>query len=164
MNNLYFIESDNHIILNSLLKDIASENKFDFSEIIRFDLSERNISDVITELDTYSLFSDRKIVFGYDCVFLTTDKTDINHDIDMLTKYINNPKEDSVLILSCKKLDGKKNICKLIKEKFKVEYVSKEKLFRLLTEDHKESVNGVFFDEENRIILDNFLQNKNELT
>ena len=51
-----------------------------------------------------------------------------------------------------------------IKEKFKVEYVSKEKLFRLLTEDHKESVNGVFFDEENRIILDNFLQNKNELT
>ena len=120
MNNLYFIESDNHIIINILLKDIVKENNFNIEDVIKFDLSERNISDVITELDTYSLFSDRKIVFGYDCVFLTTDKTDINHDIDMLTKYINNPKEDSVLILSCKKLDGKKNICKLIKEKFKV--------------------------------------------
>ena len=120
MNNLYFIESDNHIILNSLLKDIASENKFDFSEIIRFDLSERNVSEVITELDTYSLFATRKIVFAYNATFLTVDKSDIEHDIDGLIKYINNPKEDCVLILSCRKLDGKKNIAKLIKEKFKV--------------------------------------------
>lgn len=120
MNNLYFIESDNHIILNKFLEDIVKENKFSLDEVIKFDLSERNISEVITELDTYSLFSTRKIVFAYDAVFLTTDKTEIEHDIDMFTKYINNPKEDSVLVLACRKLDGKKNIAKLVKEKFKI--------------------------------------------
>lgn len=120
MNNLYLIESDNHIILNKLLEDIVKENNFTLDEVIRFDISERNISEVITELDTYSLFSTRKIVFAYDCLFLTTDKTDIEHDIDMFTKYINNPKEDSVLVLACRKLDGKKNIAKLVKEKFKL--------------------------------------------
>ena len=120
MNNLYFIESDNHIILNKFLEDIVKDNKFSLDEVIKFDLSERNISEVITELDTYSLFSTRKIVFAYDAVFLTTDKTEIEHDIDMFTKYINNPKEDSVLVLACRKLDGKKNIAKLVKEKFKI--------------------------------------------
>ena len=120
MTNLYFIESDNHIILNKILEDIAREKKINLDEVIKFDLSERNISEVITELDTYSLFGDRKIVFAYDAIFLSPDKTDIEHDIDSFTKYINNPKEDSVLILACRKLDGKKNIAKLVKEKFKI--------------------------------------------
>ena len=120
MTNLYFIESDNHIILNKYLEDIVKENKFSLDEVIKFDLSEKNISEVITELDTYSLFSNRKIVFAYDCIFLTSDKSEVEQDIDSFTKYINNPKEDSVLILACRKLDGKKNIAKLVKEKFKV--------------------------------------------
>ena len=120
MTNLYFIESDNHIVLNKILEDIVKKNKFNLDEVIKFDLSERNISEVITELDTYSLFGDRKIVFAYDAIFLSPDKTDIEHDIESFTKYINNPKEDSILILACRKLDGKKNIAKLVREKFKV--------------------------------------------
>lgn len=120
MTNLYFIESDNHIILNKILEDIVKENKFNLDDVIKFDLSERNISEVITELDTYGLFSDRKIVFAYDAIFLSSDKSEIDHDIDAFTKYINNPKEDSVLVLACRKLDGKKNIVKLVKEKFKI--------------------------------------------
>ncbi len=120
MNNLYFIESDNHIILNTFLKQIVEENKFSMDEVIKFDLSERNISEVITELDTYSLFSTRKIVFAHDAIFLSPDKSEIEHDIDAFTKYIDNPKEDSILVLACRKLDGKKNIAKLVKEKFKI--------------------------------------------
>ena len=120
MTNLYFIESDNHIILNKILEDIVKENKFNLADVIKFDLSERNISEVITELDTYGLFSDRKIVFAYDAIFLSSDKSEIDHDIDAFTKYINNPKEDSVLVLACRKLDGKKNIVKLVKEKCQV--------------------------------------------
>ena len=120
MTNLYFIESDNHIVLNKILEDIVKKNKFNLDDVIKFDLSERNISEVITELDTYSLFGDRKIVFAYDAIFLSPDKTDIEHDIESFTKYINNPKEDSILILACRKLDGKKNIAKLVREKFKV--------------------------------------------
>ena len=31
MTNLYFIESDNHIVLNKILEDIVKKNKFDLS-------------------------------------------------------------------------------------------------------------------------------------
>ena len=119
MNNLYFIESDNHIILDKYVREIVSSNNFNLDELIRYDLTLTNISDVIMELNTYGLFTNRKIVFARDATFLTTDKSEIEHDIDSFIKYINNP-SDNILILSCRKLDGKKNIAKLVKEKFKI--------------------------------------------
>ena len=119
MNNLYFIESDNHIILDKYVREILKENKFQEEDLIRYDLEECNILDVLTELNTYSLFATRKIVYANNATFLTADKSEINHDIDEFTKYINNP-SDNILILACRKLDGKKNIAKLVKEKFKI--------------------------------------------
>ena len=119
MNNLYFIESDNHIILDKYVREILNDNKIDEEELIRYDLDEVNISDVIMELNTYGLFTNKKIVFGSNATFLTTDKSEINNDVDEFIKYINNP-SDNILILSCRKLDGKKNVCKLVKEKFKI--------------------------------------------
>ena len=119
MNNLYFIESDNHIILDKYVREILNDNKIDEEELIRYDLDEVNISDVIMELNTYGLFTNKKIVFASNATFLTTDKSEINHDVDEFIKYINNP-SDNILILSFRKLDGKKNVCKLVKEKFKI--------------------------------------------
>ena len=119
MNNLYFIESDNHIILDKYVKEILKDNKIIEEELIRYDLEEVNISNVIMELNTYGLFTSRKIVFANNATFLTTDKSDINHDVDEFIKYVNNP-SDNILILSCRKLDGKKNVSKLVKEKFKI--------------------------------------------
>ena len=119
MNNLYFIESDNHIILDKYVREILNDNKIDEEELLRYDLDEVNISNVIMELNTYGLFTNKKIVFASNATFLTTDKSEINHDVDEFIKYINNP-SDNILILSCRKLDGKKNVCKLVKEKFKI--------------------------------------------
>lgn len=42
-----------------------------------------------------------------------------------------------------------------IKENFKVAFVNKERLIEMLKEDHSNAKNGIFFDEENRIVLDN---------
>ena len=42
-----------------------------------------------------------------------------------------------------------------IKENFKIAFVSKEQLKTLLSEDHSSAVNGKYFDEENKIILNN---------
>lgn len=43
-------------------------------------------------------------------------------------------------------------------ENFKIKFVSKEELIKLLSEDHSLVTNGKFFDEENKIILNNFIQ------
>ena len=45
-----------------------------------------------------------------------------------------------------------------INENFNIKFVSKDELIDLLNTDHSSSVNGKFFDEENKIILENILK------
>ena len=117
MNNLYFIESDNFDLVIIKVKEILAKRKLDFNNLIIYDMEEANISDAISDLDTYSLFNETKIILCKNSVFLTSCKTEINHNINYLEKYLNNPNLNNILILSGSKLDGKKNIAKLVKEK-----------------------------------------------
>lgn len=120
MNNLYFIETDNLEILNIKLEEIINKNKLDINNLITYDMEESNISDAIIDLDTYSLFNERKIVLCKNSVFLSSGKTEIDHDISLLEKYLNNPNPNNILILSVSKSDGKKNIVKLVKDKCEI--------------------------------------------
>ena len=45
-----------------------------------------------------------------------------------------------------------------ISQKFKIAFVSKERLIQLLSEDHSNAINGSIFDEENKIIIDNIIK------
>jgi DNA polymerase-3 subunit delta len=120
MNNLYFIETDNNEILNIKVNEILKKNNLDINYLITYDMEEVNISDAIIDLDTYSLFNEQKIVLCKNCTFLGTSKSEIEHNIDLLEKYLNNPNPNNYLIISVDKADGKKNIVKLIKEKCQV--------------------------------------------
>ncbi len=120
MNNLYFIETDNLEILNIKLEEIINKNKLDINNLITYDMEESNISDAIIDLDTYSLFNERKIVLCKNSVFLSSGKTEIDHDISLLEKYLNNPNPNNILIFSVSKSDGKKNIVKLVKDKCEI--------------------------------------------
>ena len=117
MDNLYFIESDIHEIIDLKIRELLSKYKLDSSNLIVYDMEEVNISDAIVDLDTYSLFGEKKVVFCKNATFLSSGKSEIEHNIPLLEKYLNNPNPDNILIISCSKLDGKKNIAKLIKEK-----------------------------------------------
>ncbi|MBP5684728.1 MAG: hypothetical protein J6X02_05690, partial [Bacilli bacterium] len=117
MHNLYLIESDNLLIIDQELSKILKDNNFNKEDLIRYDLSSHSIDEVINELDTYGLFQEKKIVLGYDATFLTTTKSEIEHNLQDFENYLNNPNPNNILIIACSKLDGKKNICKLVKEK-----------------------------------------------
>lgn len=120
MNNLFFIETDNLEILKIKIDEIIKKNNFDINNLITYDMEESNISDAIIDLDTYSLFNERKIVLCKNSVFLSSGKTEIDHDISLLEKYLNNPNPNNILILSVSKSDGKKNIVKLVKDKCEI--------------------------------------------
>lgn len=47
-----------------------------------------------------------------------------------------------------------------INENFTIVFVDKEQLLRLLLVDHSSAINGKFFDEENRIVVQQILQRK----
>ena len=44
-----------------------------------------------------------------------------------------------------------------IKENFTIAFVDKEQLIKLLMVDHSSSINGRFFDEENKVVINNIL-------
>lgn len=120
MNNLYFIETDKHELLDIKVNEILKENNLTRENLITYDMEEVNISDAIIDLDTYSLFNERKVVLCKNATFLSSGKTEINHNIELLEKYLNNPNPDNILIIGTNKADGKKNIVKLIKDKCKI--------------------------------------------
>lgn len=43
-----------------------------------------------------------------------------------------------------------------LKENFNIKFASKEELIKLINEDHSNIINGQYFDEENKIILEKF--------
>ena len=117
MNNIYFLESDIFDLLEIKLNELLEKLGLSRDNLIIYDMEETNISKAIMDLDTYSLFNEKKVVYCQDCVFLTSNKSEIEHDIDIFTKYLNNPNPDNILIISCSKADSKKNIVKLLKNK-----------------------------------------------
>ena len=138
MSNLYLIETDKYELLDIKVNEILKENDLTRDNLITYDMEEVNVSDAIIDLDTYSLFNERKVVLCKNSIFLSTGKSEINHNIELLEKYLNNP-NDNILILSTDKTDGKKNIVKLVKEKCKIVNVDIDivKYIKEYTKDYK---------------------------
>lgn len=118
MNNLYLIESDNYSLIINETKKIIKEHNLKEEDLNKYDLSITKIDNIIEDLDSYSFLQNKKIILGYDAVFLTKEKGEIEQNTDILAKYINSPNPDNILILACSKLDAKNEISPLIKKNF----------------------------------------------
>lgn len=115
---IYLIESDNLVVINKKIDEILSKNKLSKENVIRYDLLETPISILVEELNTYNLLVDRKVVIGENASFLTSAKVkSVEHNLDKLENYINHVNPDNILILICSKLDNKRKIVKLLKDK-----------------------------------------------
>lgn len=87
-------------------------------DVVKYDLSASNVSEVIEEASCMSLFGYKKVVIGENALFLTGTNTSVNHDIDYLTSYVNAENHDNIVILTVvqDKLDERKKIVKLLKK------------------------------------------------
>lgn len=121
----YLIEREMERIISSLLKD--SENK-----VVKYDMSEDNLSNALEDLNTVSLFSDSKIIICKNCYFLTSKPNDIEQDTNLLLNLID--KEiDSILILTVNdKLDERKKIVKELIKKTNSKCFNKLKDFEII--------------------------------
>lgn len=112
----YIVSSNDKITLDELLKKI---NKNNDSEIVYYDLIDTSIDTLINDLNTYNLFATKKIIIGIDALFLSKDKAKFNveHNLDNLLEYLNNPSDINTLILVSLNLDTKKKIVSEILKK-----------------------------------------------
>jgi len=119
MKTIYLILSDDYISIKENINSILKENNLKEECVIKYDLSNTLIDKVIEDLDTYNFLVDRKVIVCDNVFFLTGAKVKgaVEQNTDILIKYLNNPSLDNILILVCDKLDERKSVVKLLKEK-----------------------------------------------
>lgn len=107
----YFIEELKKEVIKALGEEVESETHF-------YDLTETSIQEVIMNAETLPFFSDKKLIFIDNPVFLKArpDKLPFIHDVFKLEEYLLNPASFShiVIIANYEKIDGRKKISKTI--------------------------------------------------
>lgn len=119
MNNIYLIYGNENYLIDKKINEIIEKNNIEKENIIKYNLNEVNVKEAIIEASTVSMFQTNKLVICEGCNFLTGEnKKEVNHDIDMLLNYINNPFDDVylVFIVNKEKLDDRKKIVKELKK------------------------------------------------
>lgn len=112
MNN-YLIEGNDYISLNNKISEIIKKNDFSDASISKYDLSEGLLDDALEDLNTYGLFSDKKIV-----IINNFDKMDpLLNNIEELLKYVENSSSLNLLFVVSDKYDDRKKIIKDLKKK-----------------------------------------------
>ena len=139
MKTIYLIISNNHITIKEHILNILKDNSLTEEYLINYDMNDISLDTVINDLDTYNFLMPKKVVVCNNCSFLspTKNKGAIEQNLNSFTKYINNPSSENILILICDKLDERKQIVKLLKEK--AEIISKEVSIRNLIKLHLDS-------------------------
>ena len=124
MQDTYLIYGENYSLIKREIDNIIGNNV----DVIKYDLSVNKIDELLDDASCMSLFGDKKVIIGEDCIFLTASNTNVNHDINYLERYIAENQHDNIVILTVlnDKLDERKKIVKALKKNVTV--IKKEKI------------------------------------
>ena len=114
MQNNYLIEINNLISLKNTIKSIVPD-EFENININYYDLDEVELKNALDDLDTYGLFTDKKIIVIENIEKLNIDDKQYKH----LLKYLDNYNPNNILILTTYKINNTKKIFKELKKKTK---------------------------------------------
>ena len=132
----YLLESEDNLTLEKVSDKLIKDNKFTKAEVYKYDLEESLLENVLEDLDTYGLLSEKKVIIVKNIELLKYD--DYKEDFDHLFKYLDNPNPDNLLIIEVKKI-GNSKVLKELKEKLTYELVevNSKKYIKNLLKDYK---------------------------
>lgn len=141
MKTIYLIQSNDYISIKENISNILKEQNIGNECLIKYDLATSLIEDVVEDLDTYNFLVEKKVIVCDNAWFLTGTKVRgmVEQNVDVFIKYLNNPSSENILILVCDKLDERKNVVKLLKEKANIIdcEISINKIIKSRLEDFK---------------------------
>ncbi len=126
MDNVYLISSNSFHLMEDELKKILKDNPY-----TSFDLNAIELDDVLEEASYFSLFDEKKYmlvknasIFGASKRKSKEDSDDVEETVskkdEKLLNYLESPNSNTVLIFTINgKVDSKKKICKIIKDRYK---------------------------------------------
>lgn len=131
--NLFLVYGLENYLIDKKIEEIINKSKVSNDNIIRFNLDEDSIYDVLLEASTVSMFSDTKVIIADNSSFLSSGKTLIDEELKEVIKYINNPFPDVylVFILREEKPDSRKKITKELTKICKVTECNKIDNYRI---------------------------------
>ena len=138
MENIYLIYGSDY----SLIKRRVDLIKKDNQELVRYDLTECNVSELIDDASSISMFDDEKLLIGENALFLTSNVDPVSHNLDYLEKYLTSENHKNVVIfyVITDKLDVRKKIVKTLKDKAKVfheEAIDKKNIGSFIVKEFK---------------------------
>lgn len=147
----YLIEQKTKGIIQSVLdKDLPEFN------LSSYDMRETEIEKSLDDAETLSFMGGKKVIVIKVAMFLTGEKVKLEHDLDRFLTYIQNPVEDSVLILQVphEKLDSRKKIVKALKKNAYM-YEAKPLQYGVLTNwvDNQCAEQGITISESANLLL-----------
>ena len=139
--NSYLIKNSSISLINKKIEDLIKELNFNGSSITTYDLEEDSINLLIEDANTISFLTPRKVIIGKN--LSNNNLSDIS--IKTLSKYLDNPNNDVLLIFTTTNIDTRKKIVKEVINKLTLVNISS---------DTKEIIKDILkdYDIEYRVI------------
>ena len=139
--NSYLIKNSSISLINKKIEELIKELNFNGSSITTYDLEEDSINLLIEDADTISFLTPRKVIIGKN--LSNNNFSDIS--IKTLSKYLDNPNNDVLLIFTTTNIDTRKKNVKEVINKLTLVNISS---------DTKEIIKDILkdYDVEYRVI------------
>ena len=108
----YYIETENTFSLNKKIEDLIINNNFNDASKSIYQLDETPLENALEDLDTYSFLTSKKVI-----IIKNIDKIKEDEQVEEkehLIKYLQNPNEDNLLIITTNKMDKRSKLYKEI--------------------------------------------------
>ncbi len=120
-----FFGLDYYIIKQKTNQLIVRHDIDDFN-VTTYDMEESNVEEAVNDASTIPFMANHKMVIIKNAYFLSNEykpKKEINHNLDALKRYIDNPSFETILVVQApyRKLDERRAITKLLKGHANVE-------------------------------------------
>lgn len=124
---IVLINGESILLVNEAINKIVKDNK----NVTSFDMNVNTIEDVLLEAGYFSMFEEVKFIIARNASFFGTGKLN-EKNIEKLLNYFNNPNSLSSLIFICnEKLDSRKKLTKVMKEKYEIITIPNLKFYEI---------------------------------
>lgn len=120
MKNNYLLESEDSYLVSLKIEELIEKCNFKNSPVHSYDMEEVPLSNALEDLDTYGLFSEKKVIVISNIESLTTEGNE--KDIEHFFKYFKDSLDTILVIVTARKLNNIKKITKELKKN--LEYIS----------------------------------------
>ena len=114
MKNNYLLEQVDEYLIELKIKEIIESREFSSCPVHSYDMEEVPLASAIEDLDTYGLFSEKKVIIVSHIESLASDTSE--KEIEHFLKYLKNPLDSILLFVTARKLNNTKKITKELKK------------------------------------------------